>query len=544
MTGSHYRVLLVEDTKTDGEIVRQLLARAGGTFDIDQVMCVRDARAHLCEFPCDVILADLGLPDSDGAETVDALHLCAPNVPIVVLTSTSASEVAIEALNRGAQDYICKTSLETECLERAIRYAIERSKIRCENKRLLSLHSAHTEALRQKNEQLTRLVRTAQTFVDNVSHEFRTPLTVIREYTSLLREGVLGELEDEQCEFLDIVSDRADDLNNMVNDMLDSSRVRAGILRLDRTAASIAELMGRVEIGLKRKAEVRNVSLTVDLDDDLPDVFCDAEKVGRVITNLTVNAIKFCEEPGEVCISAVHTPASNEVVICVRDNGPGMGTEELAVIFERFRQLGTNTRSSTKGFGLGLNIVRELVDLNFGNLTVVSTPGKGSAFSFTVPVNHPVEIVGRYLDRLARDLHPPRSISLLSSRIEAPISNREMSGFWSYVQRGTDLVLPYEDQWFLVVACDEEEVNGFVERVDRERVELNRNRPQGPLPELNLTVHGSWPLNDGALAVMDCVGAVRDEGLRIDRRPQLSGPQFVNRSARQVAEELGLGGEG
>lgn len=497
MNSTKYTVLYLEDGLVDAEVVQQLVYESDQPFALEHVSTLADAMRRLSETWFDAVLSDLSLPDADGLDTVQRLHERAPDIPIILLTALDCDELALQALDHGAQDYLVKSRLDADRLARSIRYAIQRQQILRENRRLARSHAEQGNLLRSKNRKLSRAVTTAQTFVDNVSHEFRTPLTVIKEYAALLREGVLGDLNEEQCGFLDTIADRADDLNNMVNDMLDSSRVRAGILRVDRRACQVRDVVSRVSVGLKRKAGVRGVSLEFDFEDDLPEVFCDAEKVGRILINLAVNAIKFCEDPGRVVISGRRLPMG-DVQISVADNGPGMDAEQQLVIFERFRQLGTNTNSSTKGFGLGLNIVRELVDLSFGRMKVQSRPGEGSVFSFTLPAYDPREIASRYARRLKRNADGPLAVSVISSTIDpGHDANSELRGFWSYVQRGNDVVLQVApSRWLFLLQCTATELPQALARVQQEWENANRNRPQGPLPELHLAAEGSWSMAD------------------------------------------------
>src|SRR5690606_16188025 len=151
--------------------------------------------------------------------------------------------------------------------------------------------------LKRKNRRLKRLYETAHRFVDNVSHEFRTPLTVIKEYVGLVHDGVLGGLSEEQADMLEVVTDRADDLNNMVNDMLDISKLDAGMLGLWRKTCNVSDMIERVRPSLERKSHLKQVAIEFDIPETLPQVFCDDEKIGRVIVNLAINAIKFSGDP-------------------------------------------------------------------------------------------------------------------------------------------------------------------------------------------------------------------------------------------------------
>lgn len=267
---------------------------------------------------------------------------------------------------------------------------------------------------------------------------FRTPLNVIREYTSLIREGVRGEVNVKQGDFLDVVGYRIDDLNTMVDDMLDSSKLEAGTMGVHRQSVDPASILDRPISGLQLKAKVRGIELLLKADSDLPDVFCDPEKISRVITNLVANAIKFCDdETGLIIVAIEHRTQGHEIEISVSDNGLGIEPDDLGQLFDRFRQMGTSTQSSTKGFGLCLNIAQELVDQSFGAISVESTVDVGTTFRFTVPVDDWRDIVQRFSVRLARD-DPQTSVVVVEAEVIGNVdekSCRDIESFWRFTDR-------------------------------------------------------------------------------------------------------------
>lgn len=257
------------------------------------------------------------------------------------------------------------------------------------------------ELLANTNQRLSKLYETAHQFVDEVAHEFRTPLTVIKEFASIMDEGLIGELNAEQHDYLRVICARVDDLNGLVNDMLDLSRLEAGLISIARRRCVLADVVGRIQTTLTRRAQAGNIPFEVAVGEDLPPLYCDPEKVGRVIINLAVNAFKYGGDCGAVELWARRSTDGAKVIIGVTDRGPGIPADKLDMIFERFRQAG-GARDSAKGFGLGLNIVRELVHLNLGELSVESQLGRGTTFSFSLPVFDPPGIVAHYVSWLAR----------------------------------------------------------------------------------------------------------------------------------------------
>src|SRR3990172_5673649 len=175
MTSDAIKVLLMEDNPGDAEWMTRAMAKASTRFEVDRVTRLSDALTKLKGNHYDIILADLSLPDSDGLETVVKIQSDACHVLMIVLTGLASDEVALASLDQGAQDYLVKDRVTSEVLDRAIRHAIG-PKQNAEMRRLLAQLEASEELLEKKNRRLARLYKMAHRFVDNVSHEFRTPL--------------------------------------------------------------------------------------------------------------------------------------------------------------------------------------------------------------------------------------------------------------------------------------------------------------------------------------------------------------------------------
>jgi len=500
MSEKPIRLLLVEDNLDDCELTCLELSRVeSAKFDVQHAARLSEAVQVLSTKPFDVLLLDLGLPDSEGLAGVTALRREVDDVPIIVLTGNTDEETALRSLHNGAQDYLVKAAVCADKLHRAIRYSIERQ-------RLVRQLTRAKRLLEKKNQRLARMYKTAHRFVDNVSHEFRTPLTVVKEYGSLLREEVVGTVNDEQSRMLDVVVDRADDLNTMVDDMLDVSKLESGLLGASRKNHFVREVFQHVLPSLQRKAAVRGVELLVECEDDCLEVYCDAEKVGRIIINLTINAIKFCGEPGLVRLWAKPDVQHGGAVIGVTDNGPGIDEENLHALFRRFKQLNTDCRSSTKGFGLGLNIAKELVDLNFGNMMVESEVGRGSTFSFTLPASDPGHVMQVYLDRVERLRNGGTNVTLIraetSDRTNSELAD-DVETMLGYLLRRNDLMFQKENNaWLLVLSIEEIELDKFLARAEKAFDDANRNRPLGPLPKVDIRSQGSWHLATGKPELM------------------------------------------
>jgi len=502
MTGDHeteaktLAILLVEDRKADYVLTRELLSETfGDGFELDWVKTWDAALEALRNVDYDVCLIDYRLGKWTGVDLLREAIDAGAKVPFIMLTGQDNREIDVEAMQAGAADYLAKDDISAPVLKRSVRLALARQQH-------LTAERESQELLKKANLELSELYKTAHQFVDNVSHEFRTPLAVIKDFASILSEGLAGEVNEEQQEYLSIINNRVDDLAVMVDDMLDISKLEAGLLCVARQESSLDRIFDDVRTTLERKAKANDATLKISADAALPTVYCDPEKIGRVITNLAVNAFKFADKDGEVSLWARHDPKKSEVVVGVTDKGPGIAPENVQAIFERFKQVGGNVRSSTKGFGLGLNIVKELVHLNFGDITVESRLGKGSTFTFTIPTFDPPRVLERFMERIELFRNGSAFISLITAR-QAPGgaagSDDEVEQFLQYQLRRTDLMFRAgPGLWLLGVATSQRQLDQFLTRLGHAWKEANLNRPDAPLPAVEFEVNGTWRIIEEA----------------------------------------------
>lgn len=243
---------------------------------------------------------------------------------------------------------------------------------------------AMNEALTAANTQLQELDRMKDAFLSMVTHELRTPLTVISGITEMLETGIYGELIPEQSEQIRQIALQAHRLRQLVNDLLDLSKMEAGMMRLRREMLDPHSLAAAVVEQLSTVAAQASVILRNQIPYDLPEINCDGLRIEQVLTNFISNAIKFTSAGGQVTISAEAIP--QYVRFSITDTGRGIPPEALPRVFDKFFQVQTSTESGAKGTGLGLAIVKHIVELHGGQVSVESEVGKGSRFSFTLPV--------------------------------------------------------------------------------------------------------------------------------------------------------------
>ncbi len=415
--------------------------------------------------------------------------------PVILLTGHGDEEVAASAMRAGASDYLVKSRIfsDADILHRSIRGAIERFELERQN-------AGYQEELVAKNRRLAQLYELSHTFVDNVSHEFRTPLAVLKEFNSLLLDGLAGDLSELQREYVQIMAAKVEDLIIMVNDLLDASRIESGMVGVARMPCAVADIIDSVCVTLDARVGSGKVELRIDVPDGLPDVYCDPEKIGRALINLVVNAIKFSPENGVVRV-VVPEPRlhSEDIEFRVTDCGPGIPPEKVDAIFERFRQVG-DCNSATKGFGLGLNIVRELARLNMASVGVSSVLGSGSTFTLAVPVYEPRLILQRYLEHRTQLGSESHGVTLISVRISHEEATRraETADFLNHSLRPHDLLLPgrEEGQYYIVAAVDEG--HAIIRRLQEAFETVYQGMPSGRIPAIDLEGLGTWTVNTRA----------------------------------------------
>lgn len=498
------KFLVVEENLGNADVIKSLLHTLFVGCIVD---CESDLDALILsteQYEYTAAIADVSLADTQGLETVRLLCESLPGTPIIVLTSLEDEIMAHAALELGAQDYLVKHDILTasalggDRLYRSIHYSIQRQKSQQEVQLLVEELTKSQCLLEAKNVRLKQLCDTTQIFVDNVSHEFRTPLTVIKEYSALIRDGAVGTVNAQQVSMLNVIDDRTDDLNTMVDDLLDISRMEAGLLGLCRQERDFNEIVEYLMPSLRRKALVRNVQLEIEIPNPLPTVWCDGEKIGRVIINLVVNAIKFSGEPGIVRLWAIPDDERREIIVGVSDNGAGIPENKIGEIFNRFEQHVTNVRQSTKGFGLGLGIAKELVDLNLGHMEVESRNGNGSTFTFSIPYAEYDKVLLRQFNRLRAERPDSAEVSLVTLIAQPLGDNRDLGDLGLLFQqdlRNNDQLFRIADhRWLAVLAMSPFEFQAFKRRLEKEHREISRNRPKGSLPRFYAEYCGSWQL--------------------------------------------------
>jgi signal transduction histidine kinase len=460
-------VLLIEDNPGDADLVRLRLVEGQAPVKVNCVNRLADGLASLTSETPSVVLLDLNLPDSRGAETFRRVMDHSPNVPVVVLSGQDDEALAMRAVHSGVQDYLVKSNLSSKHLERAIRYAVERQAL------LRSLEIAQKQQLEFKNQ-----------FLSHVSHELRTPLTCIHQYVTLLLDGLAGPMVPDQADHLKTVLKSVNQLHAMIRDLLEATRAEGGKMRIEPRCIALGELLQQTVAMLRPTANEKSVGLEIGIDQRLPLVHADPDRVLEVMINLVDNAIKFTPPDGAVMLQASLVDADpSSVYISVSDTGRGIGPEAKALIFERLYQDPDSVDNHRSGLGLGLFISKEIVRLHAGRIWVASELGQGSTFTFTLPIYSLAKLLApvvTYQDRLRP--------SFVLVRIELTPLTNPPKGNWKEtwqqcleivrrcVHLDKDLVLPPMGtagitETFFVVASTDLQSSGIMTTRIREQLE-------------------------------------------------------------------------
>jgi len=225
-------------------------------------------------------------------------------------------------------------------------------------------------------------------FHSMIAHDLRSPMSVIQGYVSLMATGKTGEVNETQMEFLGSVNRKITEMTALLNDFLDVSKIEAGFVNLKRQTLALDQLITEVVADLEPMAASRDIRMQVDLPDENLCIHADPLRLTQILRNLVSNAIKYNVEQGWIRVAVVGV--DDRLRVSIADGGIGMSADELRVLFEPYTR--GSTQRQIKGVGLGVVIVKKLVEAHGGEVTVVSEPGKGSTFAFTMPRSGPCDL--------------------------------------------------------------------------------------------------------------------------------------------------------
>jgi signal transduction histidine kinase len=370
------KLLVIDDDEVDRMAIVRALRQARIDAQVDECDRSEGALAMLQRTTYDCVLLDYRLPGSDGLAMLSTIRAAGLNVPVVVLTGQGDEETAVALMKAGAADYVNKNALAPERLERSLRYALALHRGEEERRLLLAREQQAREEAQAAN-------RAKDEFLATLSHELRTPLNAILGWAKLLASGHLDEPTTKRA--VEIIERNTRVQAQLIEDLLDISRIITGKLRLDfRTVPIRSVIEGALE-SVRHAADAKGITVEMDVGRPGESLWCDPARMQQVVWNLLSNAIKFTPEGGRVTIRAARD--EDHLTVTVTDTGNGIDPQFLPHVFDRFRQQDAATTRHHGGLGLGLSIVRHLIELHGGSASAHSDgEGRGATFTVTVPV--------------------------------------------------------------------------------------------------------------------------------------------------------------
>ncbi|MGB7924118.1 MAG: ATP-binding protein [Pyrinomonadaceae bacterium] len=238
--------------------------------------------------------------------------------------------------------------------------------------------------LNEANAKLSEVAEMKEEFLALTTHDLRSPLTVISGVISFFTSGRLGELSPEQKNMVAMMERNAQSLIELVNDLLDASKLESGTMRLDLASINLRALVDELRETMEPLAREKGIALEVHIPPDVPPVKADRTKLRRILVNLLSNAVKFTAKGGTVEVRGALAEEADRVRISLSDTGVGIAPEDVERLFDKYEQARSRATRGEKGTGLGLYITKQLVELHGGEIKVKSEMGKGSTFSFTL----------------------------------------------------------------------------------------------------------------------------------------------------------------
>lgn len=495
--------LVVIDDDNDHRALIEHTAHA--VFDrahrVIEIFSYADADEALAEMPIRdnlVVLIDNVLRGAQGIDWISDFVRHGSG-PVILMTSSGDEQTAAEAFRRGAFDYIMKCDMfeNPSGLLRTIDESLRRYKLTKTNRELSRRLKVANNDLEIQNDRLVDLTSTAEQFVDDVAHEFRTPLAVIREFASIMNDGIGGEVNEKQHQYLDFIVDATRDLALLIDDFLDSSKIRSRSLRVDRVRGDPKVMFDPVWTVLENRASTKNIRIEHRFGENIPEVYCDIDKARRSLINLAVNAIKFSPLDGRVVIQLDRT-AEGDLDVQVIDEGPGLPPEGVAALFGRFNQTETGKVCEVKGFGLGLSIVRELVAINLGEIQVSSQLGEGSTFSFSLPANKPEAIIRAAVAHARAESQQP---FLSICRVSCAGLHRDVDQIQSIIAgvcRPFDLLFADRKDGSVLLIGETSQPERWRDRLLQVKLDSNDSAEAGAVERLSVDVVGRWPADYAA----------------------------------------------
>lgn len=397
MDNANLRILIVDDDEVDRIAVRRAIKTAGIQVEVHEADTCAGAILTLKTQPFDCIFLDYRLPDQDGLALVQTIRAEGILSPLIVLTGQGDEQIAVDLMKAGASDYLAKSKISPGRLAQMLRNALRVHQAEQEatlvNQRfkesyelLIEQHQELEQQRQQIYEQNLELIQAAalkSRFLATISHELRTPLNAILGFSQMLLRPSKGTLSDKQTDMVQRIFSNGKNLLEMLNEVLDFSRIEANRLDLKPESFNLQSLITTTVDEMRSLAVLKQLTLSTEVNLQNALVLNDPVRLRQVLVNLLSNAIKFTNM-GRVWVDTQEM-GSDRLSISVHDTGIGIVPEHRDYIFEAFRQVDQTTTRKHAGTGLGLAITHSLVQMMGGTITLKSQVGQGSTFVIELP---------------------------------------------------------------------------------------------------------------------------------------------------------------
>lgn len=369
-------ILVIDDELGIRQGCRRALEPQG--FTVETAATLREGQRKIQEGDFDLVLLDVMMPDGRGIDLLGPIHAKDPDTVCVIITGYATVELAVETIKRGAYDFISKP-FTSELLLMTVNQGLERRRLSLEAKRLQAIEREAAELARAK-EEMERLDRFKSAFMLTVAHELRAPVTALQSFLLAMLKGYVPS--DQQQEILQRAIERSQELLELIDDLLNLAAAKESAPQ-KRTILSLADVLEKVVPLLQAQAEEKGMIFTIEVR-QRPLVEADPDQMGQLWTNLISNAVKYTLAGGQVTVTLEEK--DGWAVGTVEDTGIGIASEDQARIFEEFYRTPQAKEFAYRGTGLGLPLVKRIVEGHGGTIEVESALGQGSRFIFRLPV--------------------------------------------------------------------------------------------------------------------------------------------------------------
>ena len=363
------KILLADDEKATREMLARALIARG--FNVQTASNGQEALEKLQDGHFDMLITDLLMPNMTGTDLIEKARQILPHLIAIVITAHATLETAVKALQQGAYDYITKP-FDPEFIIPVIERGLEKSHLRQKN----------TE-LEQITKKLQEIEQIKSDLLDTITHEFSTPISIIKAYVDMFLDGHFDASNPRHIEGLRSIRSAVIRLERLVMNLLTLSMGKGKILELKKERILIQDIISNALSQLNEDITKKNINVVLNVEKNLPPIEADPSKLAIAVLNLLDNAVKFNKTNGIIRISASKLKTKS-IGVAISDTGIGIPEEKIQEIYSPFTQVDMSSTREHQGTGLGLAVARTIIEAHSGKITLKSKLGKGSTFIFVL----------------------------------------------------------------------------------------------------------------------------------------------------------------